>query len=131
MIKINEITTGATVSMETTFTVTKVNKKSVVIQDSKGNTHLVRDRDFSKYGVVTNNTTKTKAKTSSSKKSVSNTKTTASNRKALPTLRGRYPKWANSAPKQNFVRAERAEGNVATPETYAEYRSFLKKKKKA
>ena len=119
MIKINEITTGATVSIQTKFTVKKVNKKSVLVEDAKGNTHRISDKDFSKFRVApTTGVTTPQPKT-----------TKSTSREALPSLRGRYPKWANSTPKKNFVRAERAEGNTATPATYAEYRTFLKEKR--
>tara|TARA_R110000764_G_scaffold198708_1_gene283990 strand:+ start:48 stop:413 length:366 start_codon:yes stop_codon:yes gene_type:complete len=119
MIKINEITTGAVVTMETTFTVKKVNKKSVVIEDTHGKSHVVRGKDLAKYGIVSTTMVPTK----------SATKTVT--RKSLPSLRGRYPKWATSTAKQEFVRAERAEGNKATQETYAEYKNYLRVQKHA
>tara|TARA_R110001606_G_scaffold376890_1_gene535713 strand:+ start:619 stop:966 length:348 start_codon:yes stop_codon:yes gene_type:complete len=109
MIKINSITKGSKVQMTQEFIISKINKKSVVISDSKGNVTIVRDRDFGKY-----TTAGTKTETSAHTTSLTGS------------LKGRMPKWANSTPKINFVKAERKEGRSATSASYKEFRGFQK-----
>jgi len=123
MININNIELGTTITKTTEFTVIKKNKKSVVIKDSKGETTVVRDRDYSKYGMSTQTEQAPVAKKTTSKT------TSTKSPKSLPSLRGRYPKWANSNPKKEFVRSARAAGNPTTETAYAEYKTFLKTNK--
>ena len=114
MIKIDAITEGAIVSETVEFKVVKVNKKSVIVEDPKGYRLLINSRDFAKFQVH---------KTTTAKKSTPKKETSSSE---LPTLRGRFPKWATSTPKKDFVRESRAQGVTATFEAYKEYREFKK-----
>jgi len=118
MITIKTIKKGSTVTSLQIFTVIKVNKKSVQIQDSKGNTSIIRDRHFNKYGMESSTITETKGETAETP--------TRKLREVSPPKVGRYPKWAISTPKKNFVMMEREAGKVATKESYKEYRVFLK-----
>tara|TARA_R100000951_G_C2578374_1_gene161107 strand:- start:213 stop:563 length:351 start_codon:yes stop_codon:yes gene_type:complete len=110
MITINKIKEGSKIIPLSELTVTKINKKSIVAKDERGNKLIIRDRNFKHFGISTiaQNTTVTETK-----------KTTIS-------TRGRYPKWANSTPKKNFVMMERTQGKTATKASYDTYRAFLK-----
>jgi len=107
MIKINSITKGSKVQTTQEFIISKVNKKSIVLSDSKGNTTIVRDKDFGKYTTTGTTSGTTTAPLTGS-------------------LKGRMPKWANSTPKIDFVKAERGEGRSATTASYKEFRGFQK-----
>jgi len=115
MINIKKVKVNSTLTTESTFTVIKVNKKSVIVKDSKGKRQAINSKDFAKFNM--SGTTKAPAK-----ETTATSKTTASS----ISLRGRYPRWANSTPKKEFVMMERGQGKTATHASYKEYREFKK-----
>lgn len=116
MIKINAIKEGATVTSTSEFTVVKINKKSVIVKDATGKERSIRDRDFNKFNMV--GATSTTSTTKSTRKS-----------RVSPAKVGRYPKWANSNPKKQFVMMEREQGKKASLETFKAYRQFQKEQR--
>ena len=96
------------------FTVVKVNSKSVVLEDSKGNRTTVRDRDYAHYfkGV------QAKAINGYNKSNETSTPTTGTHKAS-----GRMPNWANTQDKQKFVVMCRQNGTTPSAKAYGEYKN--------
>ena len=110
----NAIKEGATVIAA--YTVVKVNSKSVILEDSRGNRVNVRDRDYKYYSINPgkgNNITSTRKSNviKSEKESITTTKAV-----------GRMPTWATTKDKKKFVIMSRQAGNKATLALYKEFK---------
>ncbi len=105
MIKIETIKTGATVSSTTNFTVVKVNKKSVIVNDAKGNRKAINAVDFKKFNMEAES-------------------------KPL-NIKEKMPAWADSASKKQYVKLARNRGEKATKASWDGFNEFQKSLKKA
>jgi len=102
---LNNLTPGSTIEKRTMFKIVKVNKKSIVIKDGKGNQETVRERDYSKYSALT------------------------SVGKGESRANGRFPVWANTETKKDFVRQARRTNTPSSENDWKAYKEFQKNSK--